>query len=289
MNKIYSVFSLLLLLHSACKPKKDKVEPYSQFPEKPVIEIVYTIPVMGSDFVCGIKDDRTIKLNSSGVFKLEFNLKAKEGLSQYKIDIHNNFDCHAHKIAFDSENYKNVPLNTNAQKVSGTSWKVLKIIDIEGQQKNIVEELQLPSDVIAGNYHFMIQCVDTKGNEASFVIYNLKVENTGDLEPANIQIVNPSTDSIAVNKGDNVYFSILATDNQNLDEGRIELTYLNPSSTEFTVDQHYFPIGEGKSASYNYTYMIPNFSSIGVHIFVIKVYDKVGNVSEKQIKVNVLS
>ncbi len=289
MNYEFKILFILLLLYSGCKSKKDKIEPDSEFPEKPVIEILYTVPAVGSSFICGIADERTIKLNSSGVFKLEFNLKAKEGLSQYKIDLHNNFDCHTHKIALETDEFTKNKTNESTLKVTSTSWKILKIVDIEGQQRTITEELTIPPDVIAGNYHFMIQCVDVKGNEASFVVYNLKIENIEDLEPATIQIVSPSSDSIALNKGDNVNFSILVIDNQNLDKGRIEITYLNPSSTEFTLDQYYFPVGEGESGSYNYSYLIPSFSSIGVHLFIIKVYDKVGNISEKQIKVNVLS
>ncbi len=282
-NSPYIVL-LIILFFNGCKSRKESVTP-SDFPEKPTIEIVSVQPAIGSDIVCGTTDNRTIKLNSSQVFRLEFVLKAKEGLSQYKIDLHSNFDCHAHRIGF----YDNIsPAGPNL-KTTSTDWKVLKIVDLEGQQKKINEEITVPSEVTAGNYHFMIQCVDAKGNEAEFVIYNLKVTNSGDNQDPTIHMITPASDSIGMNRGDVIEFNANITDNKILEGGRIEITYLNPADTEFTVDQYYFPQGTGTSTNYQYDYTIPtsNFST-GIHTFIIKSYDNAGNTVEKKIKVNVL-
>ena len=63
-----------------------------------------------------------------------------EALSQYKVDIHNNFDCHGHAR-------------------STQDWTVLEVLDIEGTEQRVSRSLSVPDDVTAGNYHFHVQVI----------------------------------------------------------------------------------------------------------------------------------
>lgn len=269
------LFMACLFLVFSCKKQPKEGEDHSghPLPLKPEIEIVSLQPKEGTEIVCGAEDKRTIRLASLQLFKLSFNLKAKEGLSQYKIDIHHNFDCHGHgRMSMDA--YE--------------PWKVLKIVDVTGQQKMINEELQVPSNVLAGNYHFMLQCVDEKGNEAPLILYSIIVSNSKDTEIPQIKIDNPKTDAINLQKTQPFDLTANITDNDSLATGRVELSYFDSANEEFTVDQFLFPSNTAQSYAYKYVYTFPNYLTLGIYNFVLKVYDKVGNLNEKQIKVNVI-
>jgi len=269
------LFIACLFLVFACKkpPKEEENHSGHSLPLKPEIEIISLQPKEGTEMVCGAEDNRTIRLTSLQLFKLSFNLKAREGLSQYKIDIHHNFDCHGHK---------------RTSMGADVPWKVLKIVDITGQQKTIHEELQIPSNVLAGNYHFMLQCVDEKGNEAPLMLYSIIVSNSKDAEVPQIKMDNPTTDSITLKKTQPFNLIANITDNDSLGTGRVELSYFDSEKEEFTVNQLFFQSNTPRSYTYKYVYPFPSFMAFGLYTFVLKVYDKVGNLKEKHIKVNIV-
>ena len=236
-------------------------------PAKPVIEIVSVKPSVGESMVCGSLDIRTVSLSSGSVFQLDFNLKAREGLSQYKIDLHHNFDCHTHRVAARA----------------GAPWKVLKIIDLVGHQQLIKESLLVPTDAIAGNYHFMLLCIDKQGNESPFVSYTLKVSNSVDTDLPTISMTSPAGDYIVWSKTEKIDIKLNIKDNKPLEDGRVELSYLDPKGAEFTVDQTYFDALVGSDTNYQYQFSFSEFNSpLGKYIFLAKVYDQVGNLAEKQ-------
>ncbi len=77
----------------------------------PIIEVLEINPVDGPGLVCGEMENHVVEINSNDTLSGQFRLTDDSDLSQYKLDLHNNFDCHGH-----------------AGKVATTDWIVLKNI-----------------------------------------------------------------------------------------------------------------------------------------------------------------
>ena len=265
MKKIFFAIALLSLI--ACEKKE--AHKNGKGKGEVAIDILSIDPEVIADTVCGELDPRLIQLKSGEKLILEFRLEAPGGLSQYKIDIHSNFDCHSHKSVELSE-----------------LWKVLKIVDVDNAVLDVREELTVPENTTAGDYHFMLQAIDQKGNEAPFVLYNIKVDNSTDTEKPEIQILDPSSGFLTVAKGEELSFRTKVMDNEFLKGGKVEVTYTNPSGMEFTADQHFFT-EEMKSVAYDFRYSFPGQPESGEYLFRLKAYDAVGNTAEKYVSVNV--
>ena len=131
----------------------------------PTIEVVSITPAPASGMVCGEMEDYVITVNSTDTIEVTFRLTDDIELSQYKVDIHNNFDCHGHG------------------KVETTDWYVISIEDVAGKDETITRRLPVPTNVTSGNYHFHMFATDAAGNNAeSAVIYSLNVTNASDTE-----------------------------------------------------------------------------------------------------------
>lgn len=144
--------SMLLLAFSACDPKE-----VTPTPSKPTIEIISLSVAPVSATVCGALEENVIKLRREQNLEVKMRLRAAEQLSQYKIDIHNNFDCHAHGRM-------------------EANWRVFRVVNVTGTDVSVTETLQAPSAATLGNYHFMISLVDSKGNESDYVDYSVLLE-----------------------------------------------------------------------------------------------------------------
>jgi hypothetical protein len=238
-------------------------------PERPLITIRSTSPESASGMICGDQDEHVIAIHNT-TFTVSFNIKAKAKLSQYKIDIHHNFDCHGHSL-----------------KTSGTAWKEIRIVDISGHDMNFTEVFTLPENVSAGNYHFMIMAVDEYGNEANFVQYSLKVLNQTDVDSP-VMTVNSPSSNLILEGDESIQFLLSVEDENNLAGGRVEITYTDPNAQEFTVDQYYFPTGTLKTTEYSFTHTFSVPPASGIYIFKIVTFDAVGNQSEELIPVSIL-
>ena len=80
------------------------------------------------------------------------------GLGSFSIDIHHNFDQHAHSTE----------VNTCVQgdkKTAIQPFSLIRTYTIEGQPKayTIKVPIFIPHDVDAGDYHFMIRATDAQG------------------------------------------------------------------------------------------------------------------------------
>jgi hypothetical protein len=78
-------------------------------------------------------------------------------LKSYKVDIHPNFDGHAHKStpASDAED-------------AAENFFFTKAWDLPAQRNVDVHhhEIRIPANATPGNYHLMVYCTDAAGNEA---------------------------------------------------------------------------------------------------------------------------
>lgn len=272
-NKLF--FSLLLSAVLLACEKDNTVPPETKsedLPEKPELSMLKVTPTIKSLEVCGEQDLHSIALSSKDTLSLTFSLKALHGMSQYKIDIHSNFDCHAHG---------------RTAKTSGTPWKVLDVVDIEGQDIIITKKLPVPENVQVGNYHFMLQTLDRKGNETEWVLYSLLIQNSTDTQSPEITFVNPSIDSVSISNTENVTIQMNITDNEDLYGGRVDVTYFNASGTEFTAEQYYFPENVGLEVGHDFSYAFPSTPAAGTYTFIFKAYDAVGNEAERRLNVHI--
>ncbi len=251
----------------SCKKKREEAAPTV---EKPKIQEVSVIPTPRPDNICGALDDKVIHLQSKQKLKLKLKVSAAKGLSQYKIDIHHNFDCHSHRL----------------EATQSVVWQVIKVVNISGTEHLVDEELEVPENVRAGNYHFMLHAIDIEGNEAALELYSLKISNDADLTPPDLTVQQPASDSITIMSSDSIPFRLKIEDNRVLKGGKIEITYFDSQNTEFTVDQYFFPNNTNTSADYMFVHrfvIAPN----GNLVFVLKAFDAVGNFTEKRLKVHV--
>lgn len=118
--------------------------------------------------------DRLLIGDMNGVhFDVEF--VDNEALGSYKVDIHNNFDGHAHApMARVSTATDSIPFSYNK------SWS-----DIEGKKNTKVHhhQIRIPrridgKPIKTGKYHLIVYCLDKAGNE-SFVARDIELVYTG--------------------------------------------------------------------------------------------------------------
>lgn len=85
-------------------------------------------------------------------------LKDNAELGAYSINVHNNFDQHSHDTEVDT-----CPLDPKKTPVN--PWSATFTFDIPAGLKEFTAEQQIaiPADIDAGDYHFMIQLTDATG------------------------------------------------------------------------------------------------------------------------------
>ncbi len=235
--------------------------------QSPVIEVISSDPQAGEGMICGSEESNVIRVTTGNEINLSLTFSDDRNLSQYKIDVHNNFDCHSHgRLA--------------------ASWQVLRIEDVSGKKMTIDKVLAVPEDASAGDYHLQILCIDESGNEAEPVLYSIQVENSIDSIPPELLLSEPSSDDFAVSKGSDIKFQGTVIDNYSLGTGRVEITYTDPEGTEFSPIQQIFPDSQGEEAIVDLTFTVPDFAISGQHQFVIRVYDRFNNAAEKTYRVD---
>lgn len=134
---------LFLLFTSGCTKSKDTIDQ-----EYPVIDISIegAFPVQCTEIIKGEKF----------VFRAHFSDNAE--LGTYSLDIHNNFDGHNHSTEVEEcgEHEHKTPVNP---------FVFIQTYTIPSGKKNFeaVQEISVPADVDAGNYHFTIRLTDKQG------------------------------------------------------------------------------------------------------------------------------
>lgn len=230
--------------------------------QSPVIQIVSSSPQAKEGVICKTSESNVISVATGREIVLKLTFSDDRNLSQYKIDIHNNFDCHAHgRVA--------------------SSWQVLRIENIAGKKVELDEVILVPEDALAGDYHLQILCLDESGNEAEPIIYSIQLENSIDNIPPELVLSEPSADDFTISKGSEIKFQGIVKDNHSLATGRIEITYTDPEGAEFFPVQQIFPESQGEEATVDLTFKVPDFAASGKHEFIIRAFDRYNNLAEK--------
>jgi Domain of unknown function (DUF4625)/Bacterial Ig-like domain len=238
---------------AACKKEKDQTAA--------TFEFISISPNVGSDSICGELSDKVISILSGENLTFQFKIDDNKNLGQYKIDIHDDFDCHGHE---------------GERSPIPTIWSVQDVVNTSGTTQTVSRTLQVPNDVMAGNYHFQIKIIDAEGNETQNTpIHTLKIRNSSDtLEPYFLQFTAPNNN---ITRGQTLVFSGTVIDNLSLENGRIELAYHNPNDEHNTAQTYVFPVGSTIEENFNFSFLIPNSFITGTYEFEVTLYDNVGN------------
>lgn len=226
----------------------------------PTLKVKSINPTPMSGWICGAMEDSVIYIKSTDSLVMNLLFSDDEQLSQYKIDIHNNFDCHGHRGP------------------STNTWNLQKIIELEGTEKAVREVLLVPNDVTAGNYHCSVLLLDESGNQASTTHYSLSMQNQTDTIPPSVVMTHPNSSSLSLQKGATLNVQGTLTDNHDLEHGRMELIYFTPSGNKSTAKTISIDQTAGNNYPYQFNYTIPNSFAAGTYDFEVRAYDGVGNI-----------
>lgn len=141
--KLLSLVAILALTVASCK--KDKEEIDTTYP---------TINIEASNAFP--KQCSVVKRGEKFIFKADFSDNVE--LGAVSVDIHHNFDQHSHSTEV-------AACNMDAKKTPVNPLKFIKDFSIPTGQKNyqISQEIVIPANIDAGDYHFLIRLTDKSG------------------------------------------------------------------------------------------------------------------------------
>lgn len=151
MKKVFFAtvaFLATLTLFSSCQK-----EPQDN--ERPVVEL--KAPTQGA----------TLKIGGEHGVHFEMFVKDNVMLKSYKLEVHNNFDHHAHAAAFRDGNEK--------------PFFFQKEYDLSGKKEDNIHhhDIVIPEDVQEGDYHLMVQVLDEAGNQTT-VARDVRLSHEGE-------------------------------------------------------------------------------------------------------------
>lgn len=237
--------------------------------------------------VCDFPEDSVFVLMGGESLIVTANYTDETALSQYKVDIHNNFDCHGHGDNA-TPGFATPDIESQTE-----DFTILETGTLVGTQKTIVHNLAVPTNVTAGNYHFQIQVIDESGNEPTFDnIYTIKVKNPTDTIKPEIFTTQPA-ENFSITKGEAVQFKGTVSDNYSLSEGGngvLYITYTDLNSGNSFISNVLIPFIENIDTSYNFdvTFTVPNTLVAGNYLFAVHAQDGVRNLASPTVfEVNV--
>lgn len=266
----YIIFINILLL-AGCGGDDIDVAP-------PTMDVNSYTPAPVADNICGAEEPVVFHLTGGDQLTFDVIFRDNENLSQYKVDIHNNFDCHGHGGgSAPSLPVPNVPTQT-------TDWTVLEIKNLEGSNSPIVKTIDVPSNVTAGNYHFQIQVIDESGNDNPFAsLTSLKIKNPLDDIPPIITVDEPAVTSFSAQKGGTIRFKGQVTDERSLSDGGNGILYLaytdlSTGNTFSTNEAFVFDENIEDTFDFDFEYQVPQTLVTGDYRFSLGANDGVRNV-----------
>ncbi|MES2650575.1 MAG: DUF4625 domain-containing protein [Bacteroidota bacterium] len=136
------LFLTFLLALSACKKDSEDID--TEYP---------TIDVTGTAFP---QQCTVIKRGENFVFKAKLSDNVE--LGSVSIDVHHNFDHHSHSTEVNE-------CNLSAVKLPVKPFLLIKDFPLPAGQKTyeVAQEVIVPADVDAGDYHFLIRLTDKTG------------------------------------------------------------------------------------------------------------------------------
>ena len=270
----YLVFASLVFGMFGCGVEEVDITP-------PTLEATY-IPKPVVAEICGTEEPVVFLLTGGDYLKLDAIFKDNVALSQYKVDIHNNFDCHGHGGG--SAPSVIVPNVTNQTE----DLTVLDIQELSGTSSTAERVFYVPENVTAGNYHFHIQVIDESGNDSPFSNYHsLKIKNPLDDTPPQISVDEPSPRNFSASKGEAIRFIGQVTDDRSLSDGGNGVLYLaytdlSTGNTFTTNETFIFDDNVEQLFNFDFEYTVPQTFKTGSYRFSLGANDGVRNVAPFQ-------
>lgn len=135
-------------------------------------------------------------LNAGGYAHLDAHLIDDIELASYKLEIHENFDSHTHGRIAASNNDPSL-----------IQWSFNQSYEVPSGLKEYLaeldEEIEIPSNAMAGPYHYILQAIDASGNSTSFQdgsTVEIEIYITNDSQPV-INITNTVNDELEIEIG----------------------------------------------------------------------------------------
>jgi hypothetical protein len=146
MKKIKSIAVVtmaFMLLVAGCKKDEENID--TVYPSID-ISVANAFPTQ-----CSV-----IKKGETFVFSADLSDNVE--LGSISVDIHHNFDHHSHSTEVEA-------CNMDAKKAAIKPFLLIKDFPIPSGQKNfkISQEIAVPNDIDAGDYHFLIRLTDKSG------------------------------------------------------------------------------------------------------------------------------
>jgi hypothetical protein len=239
---VLGLILLSLLDWLGCKREVD-IEPLSA-------ELVLFDPAPREGMICGATMPEVFFLASGQSLSFEWIFRDNEALSQYKVDIHHNFDCHGHARSETED------------------WSVFEVVDLSGTEQRVSRTLDVPENVTAGAYHFHVQVIDAAGNESPFSeFYDVRLINTLDTVAPQLAVSTPEQSAFSLARGEESRFMGNVRDNYSLGEGGnggLVLTYQGVDRGNlFEATRLEWSEGQGNRADFDFSFDIPRTLTTG--------------------------
>lgn len=268
---VFQLFALALLW--GCESTPVDVTP-------PTTTLLDHIPAPAPALICGQQEEVVFRLKGGDSLYFKLRFEDDVALSEYKIDIHHNFDCHGHgegaAPGFSPPNQEGLTKD----------WTVLETHTLKGPAEEVERWLLAPESVTAGNYHYHIQVLDESGNDSPFSnYYSIKVLNPSDTIPPSVSLEIPEATTFSASKGELVRFVGRVTDNLPLAEGGngllfVSYTDLNSGNTFSTKTVVPFEVEMGNQYDFDLEVEIPKTLPVGAYRFSVRAHDGVRNIAD---------
>ena len=118
-----------------------------------------------------IEPEEGAELHIGSDIHFDMELSDNEMLSSYKVEIHNNFNNHGHEKS-----------SLKADEEETVDFSFQKSWDVSGQKNAAIHhhEIVIPENATPGNYHLMVYCTDSAGNE-SHIARNIVLSREGEV------------------------------------------------------------------------------------------------------------
>lgn len=234
----------------------------------PVLEILNWEPMPAEAEVCGTLEPGVFTMKDSDSLVCLVRMQDESGLSEFKIDIHENFDCHGHRD-------------------QTRDWLLQQIIPLGGTlfQDRLV--IYPPANATAGLYHFSIQVSDVHGNvNAGFPVFSVRLQNSQDTISPELSLVQPAGNTLQSSRGQTLIFQGSLTDNRSLAIGGnagVELRFRSLQSTNvFRGAMLDLSAESGSAIDFSMPWNVPLSLPVGSYELQIRGMDGVRNLSGLQ-------
>lgn len=277
MNKMirswHLCFVVILIIFSCTEEDIDRTAPE-------LIILESNIPAERAE-ICGSIEDRVYRIGNGDTFQLDLRFTDDVALGEFKLDIHNNFDCHGHGT--DQAPGVAVPDVSSATE----DWSELFIEGLDGtvDEKNIA--LVAPENMTPGIYHFSLQVIDESGNDTPLSdIFSIKAFNRMDTVPPVINPQLPAGTMLDAQRGGKIRFTGSAVDNRSLSDGGngvLYLSYTDLSSGNSFLSDIVIPFDGTVQTTYDYDFefTVPRTINSGSYRVSLSLHDGMRNIAER--------